>query len=349
MAWFWNGTNWEDDQTGETASQAYYEQYIAPQVAQQPAPTQSYGGGAVTGAPAGGGTGLNIPQGYQYEIQAREHAVQKYISELEASTARDIANINNQAAAELARADRELQLRLQRNEIDAQKYMQMRELKQRESEFARDLALRTLIAERDYELGQAELELGRLAEVRMERELQAKLAANPQDFVAYEMYKRLRAGQTVSATDPELMEAQNQQSWDAASLAAQGNELLGTEQGDTTLIGQPYDAPPPAYTDETLQQVAQGIQQQAEAAWNPALSGKGVFGSTINAPNMLSRQQANNMSESEMGILTSFLRAGIETEPGGPRMALDPQEWFTQAEKSWIPTLESVGGLTRYS
>lgn len=349
MAWFWNGSMYEDDQTGETVSQAYYDNYLsgaAPQAA--PAATQSYGGGAVTGAPSGG-TGLNVPAGYQYEIQAREHALQKYISELEANTARDIANINNQAQADMARQDRELQLRLQRNEIDAQKYLQMRELKQRESEFARDLALRTLIAERDYELGQAELELGRLAEVRMERELQAKLAANPQDFVAYEMYKRLRAGQTVSATDPSLMEAQNQESWDAASLAAQGNELLGTEEGDTTLIGQPYDAPPPAYTDETLQQVAQGIQQQAEAAWNPTLAGTGAFGAQINAPNMLSRQQAGNMTDSEMGILTSFLRAGIEKSPGGPRMALDPQEWFSQAERSWIPTLDSISNSVRYS
>jgi hypothetical protein len=98
-----------------------------------------------------------------------------------------------------------------------------------------------------------------------------------------------------------------------------------------------------------MAKVADSVFNQAGADWNPNLSGTGIFGSKISAPNQLSRAEANDMTEQEMGILSSFLKAGIEVPgAGGKRMSIDPQEWLQQAEASWIPTLEGVGNPTEY-
>lgn len=339
------------------------------------------GGGASVGTAvqsAGAPGDLNIPEGYVYEMQARDHAMQRYVADqqaalareamvidreanainqqiaaMNAQTQRDIANLNAATQKEIAAKDRELQLQLQRGQIEHERYLQQRELAQRESEFKRDLALRTLIADREYEVQKAQLRLNELAEIREERALQAQLASNPTDFVAYELYKRMLAQVPPGTGTAEA----SIMAWDNAQAIAAGGSMQeiqnslagGPAGGGDNLIGQPYDnTGTGTHSDETMARVADSIFNQAGADWNPNLSGTGIFGSKITAPNQLSRAEAGDMTEQELGILSSFLKAGIQVGPEGKRMSIDPQEWMQQAEASWIPTLESVGNPTEY-
>lgn len=283
---------------------------------------------------------FGIDPGFQYEIQAREHSLQKYIADQNRRTQLEIAEINRAAEMRVQAENRRLQLELQKGQIDAQKYMQKRELVQRESEFARDLSLRQLMADRDNKIQEAQLELNKLGELRQERELHARLSANPQDTVAYEFFKRGMGGV--------------QESWDEAQMMAEGaagNQMLGTEQGWQTLTGAEYPSTAPAYSDETLQSVAENLFNSTWAPlWNPMLSGEGVFGAEIENPGQISRAEASNMTDAELGILQSFLKAGVKA-PGANstgRLALDPDEYFSQVQRSFIPTMSEATRPTVY-
>jgi len=302
-----------------------------------------------------------VVPGYQYRVDELNRELErsiantnvagaKAVATIQTQAQKDIANINNTFAAQQATLDRalteklslaenELALKLQSNQISFQKYQTDLGLKQQESEFARRIALDTLTADRNFKIQSAQ-------QVQSERLLQAQLAANPQDLVAYEFYKR-------ALGQPEA--------WDVAQQAAQGGKapLTGPGAGGFggTLSGIQYEAPPPAYSDATLQNLASGFfgggaqQGQAggqQALYNPALGGTGVFGAEIGGPQSISRAQAGQFSEQELGILSSFLRGGVETTPGGQRVSLDPGEYFAQTERSFIPTLGSVGTPTQY-
>jgi hypothetical protein len=277
----------------------------------------------------------NLDRQFAGQQNDLDRALSRELAAMQADAAREIARINNDFTAkqnklnrafeeEMRGLDRALQRELEANRITSAEYMQGRDLAQRESEFARSIALQTLVADRDYEIQTAQLELNRVAEVRAERLLQAQLAANPADFVAYEFYKRgLGAPQDMAL---------------AEQMGAQG------EGGPQNLLGEDYPDAPPAYSDETLQQVLSSVQGGQNALYNPALGGTGAFGAQINSPNELSRKQGMSLSNDEMGILSSFLRAGVETSPGGARVAISPDEYFRQAENSWVPTMSGAGG-----
>lgn len=285
--------------------------------------------------------GFGAQSGFGFDILESVQAQETYIQNLNNQLNRDLANINNTAAAAIQAQQTALARELQAGRIDADKYIQGRELAQRESEFARQLAFQTRVQGFNEEIGKAQTELARLREVRDERELQSRLAANPLDFVAYEFYKRM-LGQP--------------QAWDIAQRMAggavptgKGSELLGTTGQEPNLLGQPFEEAPPAYSDQTIQQIAESLFEPGkQSLYNPRLSGTGAFGVNISPPQDLSRQEATGLSDAELGILTSFLRAGVETTPGGKRIALDPQEYFKQVEQSWIPTLASVDTPTLY-
>lgn len=321
----------------DPAAQAWLDEYYARQTAA--APSSAYASSssqpaATSGAQAASttsSTNLLVDPGQYKQIIDEQNALQKYINDLQSSTQKEIAQLNASTQTALAAKDRQLQLDLLNKRITSDQYMQQRELAQRESEFARTIALQTLIADRDYEINQATLRLNELAEYRAERELSARLAANPADFVAYEFFKR------ASGTP---------QAWSAAQnfAAAEGQGEGITPQ---TLLGEDYPEAPPAYDDETLQQVASGIFNQDTGAYNPRLSGIGVFGANIPGPQTISRAEGLQLTDAEMGILSSFLRAGVDVG-GGKRVALDPGEYFQQVEQSWIPTLTTAGATTNY-
>lgn len=264
------------------------------------------------------GDGYDVQPGMWWQLEQEQMALQKYIADMQAQTQRDIARINNEAAAALAARQAELEMDLLEKRITHEQFMQERELAQRESEFTRDLALRTLIADRQYEIDQAQLKLNELAEFRQERLLHAQLAANPADTVLYEFYKR--GGGT-----PEAMAAAQEQA----------------NTGYRSLLGD-YPEPPPAYSDAALQELARGFTGEPGAQYNPRLGGTGAFGANVPSPNDLSRAQLAGMDPNTLGVLQSFIQAGVETSPGGPRIAINPEDWFRQAQQSWIPTVDTT-------
>lgn len=216
-----------------------------------------------------------------------------------------------------------------------------------------------------------------------ERQLQANLAANPQDFVAYEYYKRaLGNPSTLSAVsarggvpapaDPTAASSGSPVTsnsgayWsngsNEGSVSSDGKWIIqngavvanpnssasqvatpGSAPTGQMLNGQSYSAAPPAYSDPTLANVGNSIQQGNQPQWNPQLSGTGAFGTQIQAPNDISRNTYGNLSPSEQAIMQSFLNAGVNM--GGKQVSIDPTDYLAQMQKSWVPTLQ--GGTSQ--
>jgi hypothetical protein len=218
------------------------------------------------------------------------------------------------------RLDRQLQDQLANKQIDANKYLQKKELAQRESEFSRNIALQKIIADRDHAVQQAQLELQRNAEARAERSFQAELAANPARWIEYEFYKR-------GLGNPQAM-------GQAQQIMQQGQNGAGNVS-----LQQPY-------SDETIQKTGAALQNPEGPEYNPNLAGTGAFGIQVQSPNTLSRNEATNLSDTEMAMLASVLKAGININ--GNQVALDPGDYFQQVEGSWIPTLSQTTPLTQY-
>lgn len=307
--------------------------------------SSSSGGGAgavAAGQSASSSTAYNNEPGYGWRLEDMRNAEEQKIQQLNAQLDRDVAAINNAARLQLQQADAQAQRDLQAGLITSQQLMQQRQLAQQESEFARQLSLNQLTEQHDFAIKTSQTELARLAEARQERDLQAHLAANPNDFVAYEFYKRGLGGASAQA-------AQNSGTPTPTGTVIGPTGQPTSGQGDT-VNGQGYVTPPPAYDDSSIQQLAASLLGTPGQPWNPQLSGTGVFGTHINAPNQLSRRQAGSLDNSEMGILTSLLSAGIDMG-GGRRVAINPQDYFQQAENSWIPTMSQGAGSrqTQYS
>lgn len=265
--------------------------------------------------------------------------------------------------------DRQLQLQLQNGTITAQAAQQARDLAQRESEFARTLAMNkaqqdfqqhldTMKFQHDSEIQNAQMALNSLAEARQERQLQANLAANPKDFVAYNYYMRGLGSPQQAAGSPGQNASQT--AWALAQQFANGQ---GTPAGTpppantpTAQAGNPgstndavvpppiaagYTPSAPSYSDQTLSDLYSATRQ-GQPGYNPGMSGKGAFGTNIVAPNMISRAQYNSMTPTDIGIMSSFLNAGVDT--GGGHMAgINPDDYFAQMSRSFIPTMSDPG------
>jgi len=316
--------------------------------------TSVNGVNGVNGGTAAQNGNLQLNPGYQYDIQSRDHAFEADQQRINNEFQSQQNALNRQMQQQLANQDLALRERLQNGEIDANKYMQARSLAQQESEFARSLAQRTLEADRDFQLSAA-------TEAREERLLRAQLAANPQDTVAYEFYKRGMGGTETWDLAQQFANGGNPQGAQAgattAGVGAQATQEAAAAGLDTT--GASYQPDNPAYSDQTMQQLlaafyggnndgqgTPGAPGQG-ALYNPRLSGSGVFGSQIQSPGAISRRAGSRMTNNEMGVLSSFLRGGIDVG-GGKRVSIDPAEYFQQVEDSWIPTASSVGQGTQY-
>lgn len=303
--------------------------------ASNPTSTSSNGGG-------GSATNLQLNPGYQYDILERDHAFQADQTRINNDFNAKEAALNRDFKRQETETNNRLSIELQEGRIDAEKYMQAKELAQNESQFARSLALDTLKADRDFQLRSAE-------EARNERLLRAQLAAKPEDLVAYEYYKR-------GAGSPEAynMAQQFAQAGGTATPGGTGTaSTSGTGSGQFNpqpLSGQPYQPDNPAYSDATYQNLVSGFYNAgAQTPYNPRLSGTGAFGVKIEGPQSISRREGMSMSKDQMGVLTSFLNAGVDVG-GGKRVSIDPNEYFQQVQDSWIPTLAggTAGGMTQY-
>lgn len=315
----WNGNTWVNPQ----GQSAVYQngQWL------WPGQTQPQGGG--------GGSSFSPQAGYGWTLQQMQGQQDQYIQMLRGQQQMELQRLDMASKQQMAQQEYQLRLQLQAGEINQAKYELDRKIAQQESEFARSLAQKQLEFQHQQEMDRLSAEIAKGSEMRQERELQAKLAANPQDWVAYEFYKRAISGDQTQGID----------SGGVTSAAATAGQNL------TDMNGNPYEAAPPAYNDQTLQTVATNLFNPTvqQDGYNPNMKGTGAFGTTVEAPNTLTRGEAGNLSTSEIGMLSGLLKAGV-VGPDGKRVALDPEDYFKQASNSWVPTLaEGAGGKTAYS
>jgi len=104
---------------------------------------------------------------------------------------------------------------------------------------------------------------------------------------------------------------------------------------------------PSAHTDQEMQDLMSGITNQPYTLYNPRLGGAtGVFGSYIPRPNEMPRRRFLGLDPNQLGVLQSFLSAGIDMGQGH-RTAINPEDWFQQMQRSWIPGVNT--GTPEYS
>jgi hypothetical protein len=280
----------------------------------------------------------------EFKLNSQIATAQLAIQQAQGNSAVEAAQISAAASQAIAAANSRIQLAIAEKQITSNEFMQARDLAQRSAEFNRDIALRESqlawqkeVDSATIEIQQAQTELLYLSEARQERLLQAELASNPSDTVLYEYYKRGLGTPTASGEpyDPFNFGI------GALNESLSQAESLATGQAPT---GQ-FTPPPPPYSDETLQQLVSSISSGGGPAYNPRLGGVGAFGAKVPSPNEFSRQQFQSLDATDLGVLGSFLKAGVETSPGDQRISINPEEYLSQVYKSWVPTLsEGAGG-----
>lgn len=259
-------------------------------------------GGAPTGAaPGGGATGYSPQSGYGYDLLDRAQAQEELLQNLANQSAERIAQMQTEMQQEIAKG----------NNASAERIAKM------QNDIARE----------QNRIQMLNATVNQAAEARQERELQARLAANPNDLVAYEFYKR-------SLGTPGTQGGQSTSSTSLTSKTVPGGPAA-------------YDSAPPAYDDASLSSLASSLFNGKQPEWNPKISGSGVFGSNIAPGNTIGRSQWEGMSDQERGILSSFLSAGININ--GKRVAINPEDYFKGMQNSWVEPLSSgASGATRY-
>ena len=165
---------------------------------------------------------------------------------------------------------------------------------------------------------QAEIQRGQLAlaeqqAVDARRMQEAQLGANPADFVAYELYKRSLEEQGFT---PESAARSDIEIQDLFDLALDLDKESVEPGSGAYLGGSPIED----------------------------LLGTGQFGVGIPTTGSISRSQLQGFNPTDIGILSSFLRGGVETDGGF--QGINPEDFFTELEEGLIPTLS--GQRTQY-
>ena len=101
----------------------------------------------------------------------------------------------------------------------------------------------------------------------------------------------------------------------------------------------------PTYTGPASSDV--DIQGMVEAMVGPGAGslGTGEFGVQVPTTQSVSRAESQQISPQEMGVLSSFLRAGFET-PGG-KVSYNPEDYWREVEEGFVPTMPQTG-ITQY-
>lgn len=223
---------------------------------------------------------------------------------------REMLSLGAQYDQELARVNADAQKHIAQMNANLQKELQAGNIDAQK--FLQQKQLAQQEAEFARSLAQRQVEADRSWAIQ-----QYQMSANPVDFVAYQFLKRGQAEGTAPAA----------------------GSAVGTGADQVRLPG--------AASDQSIQGMFSGLTGGSNTPWNPSLAGQGVFGVNIEAPNQLSRNEAMGLSDQEMGLLSSFLKAGVDVN--GQRVALDPEDYFSQSERSWIPTLaQGARGGTQY-
>lgn len=118
-----------------------------------------------------------------------------------------------------------------------------------------------------------------------------------------------------------------------AQLGANPADFVAYELYKRSLQEQGFTSEGPVRSDEEIQEMvslALGLEGGPSA-------GVGQFGVEIPSTGAISRSELQAFSPTDVGILSSFLRGGVETDGGF--QGINPEDFFTELEEGFIPTL----------
>lgn len=119
-----------------------------------------------------------------------------------------------------------------------------------------------------------------------------------------------------------------------AQLGANPADFVAYELYKRSLEEQGFEPEGAVRSDEDIQDLfslALGLDAGDSA-------GVGRFGVDIPTTGSISRSELQNLNPTDIGILQSFLRGGVETD-GGQFQGINPEDFFTELEEGLIPTL----------
>ena len=200
------------------------------------------------------------------------------------------------------------------------------------------VALEKFIADQLAQLERDRIALQEQRDADARRLTEAQLGANPADFVAFELYKRSLQEQGFDTQSPVRSDTEIQ---DLFSLA------LDLEKQQPPGIEAPRPGEPTGGFDRfidpdrvgRLGEDMRGLfpsPPQASIS-NPDVLGTGQFGVDIPTTGSISRSQFQGFNPTDIGILSSFLRGGVEVDDGF--QGINPEDFFTELGEGFVPTL----------
>ncbi|KKL09838.1 hypothetical protein LCGC14_2561850 [marine sediment metagenome] len=205
-------------------------------------------------------------------------------------------------------------------------------------QFEKQLTLEKFIADQLAQLERDRIALQEQRDTDARRLTEAQLGANPADFVAFELYKRSLQEQGFDTQSPVRSDTEIQ---DLFSLA------LDLEKQQPPGIEAPRPGEPTGGFDRfidpdrvgRLGEDMRGLfpsPPQASIS-NPDVLGTGQFGVDIPTTGSISRSQFQGFNPTDIGILSSFLRGGVEVDDGF--QGINPEDFFTELGEGFVPTL----------
>lgn len=120
-----------------------------------------------------------------------------------------------------------------------------------------------------------------------------------------------------------------------AQLGANPADFVAYELYKRSLVEQGFEPTGDVRTDEEIQELFELALGQ-EGTRRETL-GAGQFGVDIPTTGSISRSELQGYSPTDIDILSSFLRGGVETD--GDFQGINPEDYFTELEEGLIPTL----------
>ena len=201
------------------------------------------------------------------------------------------------------------------------------------------VALEKFIADQLAELERQRISLQEQRDADARRLTEAQLGANPADFVAFELFKRsLQEQGFTPTTGPARSDVEIQDLFNIA---------LDIESGEPLGIEAPRPGPGPeenlgaggrlATLQGGVGSIEELLEDLGQSQNDPNFLGTGRFGVNLPTTGSISRSQLQGFNPTDIGILSSFLRGGVETDGGF--QGINPEDFFTELEEGLVPVL----------
>lgn len=119
-----------------------------------------------------------------------------------------------------------------------------------------------------------------------------------------------------------------------AELGANPANFVALELYKRSLEEQGLVAPGVSRSDEEVQNIFEQVLDLEGAA----VQGTGQFGVEIPTAGSISRSQAGELRQTDLGLLSSFLKGGIDIGEG-EFAGINPADFFQEVEEGFIPTI----------